>query len=183
MASMSQVSPGIAGRQRGVIGIDPSPAPKPLISVIVPFYDVEGCVDSCVGSLLRQDFDAYEIICVDDGSTDGTVPALDRLATAHPDLRVLHNTQNRGLSEARNLGVRMARADLVSFVDGDDVVSPHYLRLLHRAHGGKEGASSSRGHRVAAGTASMTSPGRTRSASARGPSRGRRPSGRTCGGR
>ncbi len=111
---------------------------SPVVSVVVPFYDVEECVDDCVRSLLCQDFDRYEVVCVDDGSRDRTGELLDGYASTDPRVRVLH-TDNRGLSEARNAGVRAARATLVSFVDGDDVVSPHYLRLLFDAHGGVPG--------------------------------------------
>ena len=108
------------------------------MSVVVPFYNVEEYVGDCMRSLLSQDFDRYEVVCVDDGSTDRTGALLDDYAAEDPRVRVIH-TENRGLSEARNAGVRAARAELVSFVDGDDVVSPHYLRLLYDAHGGVPG--------------------------------------------
>ena len=111
---------------------------SPVLSVVVPFYDVESYVDDCMRSLLAQDFDAYEVVCVDDGSSDRTGALLDGYAAEDPRVHVIH-TEHRGLSEARNEGVRTARAELVSFVDGDDVVSPHYLRLLHEAHGGVPG--------------------------------------------
>lgn len=110
----------------------------PVVSVIVPFYDIEECVDDCMRSLLSQDFEQYEVVCVDDGSTDRTGALLEGYAAADSRVRVYH-TENLGLSEARNTGVRAARAELVSFVDGDDVVSPHYLRLLYDAHGGVSG--------------------------------------------
>ncbi len=118
----------------------------PDVSVVVPFYDVEECVGDCMRSLLSQDFDRYEVVCVDDGSTDRTGTLLDALAASDPRVRVIH-TENRGLSEARNTGVRAARAPLVSFVDGDDVVSPHYLRMLYDAHGGMPGRMVSGGTR------------------------------------
>ena len=111
---------------------------SPVVSVVVPFYDVEECVDDCMRSLLCQDFDRYEVLCVDDGSRDRTSELLDGYAATDPRVRVIR-TDNRGLSEARNAGVRAARAPLVSFVDGDDVVSPHYLRLLYVAHDGAPG--------------------------------------------
>ena len=110
----------------------------PIVSVVVPFCDVEGYVDGCMRSLLSQDFERYEVVCVDDGSRDRTGELLDAYAAADTRVRVIH-TENRGLSEARNVGVRAARAELVSFVDGDDVVSPRYLRLLYDAHEGVPG--------------------------------------------
>ena len=102
---------------------------SPVISVVVPFYDVEECVNDCMRSLLCQEFDRYEVVGVDDGSRDRTGELLDGYAATDPRVRVIR-TDNRGLSEARNAGVRAARATLVSFVDGDDVVSPHVRHPL-----------------------------------------------------
>lgn len=110
----------------------------PSVTVVVPFHDVEGYADDCVRSLLAQDFGNYEVVCVDDGSTDSTGTILDSWTRRDARVCVIHTT-NVGLSEARNLGVRAARASLVTFVDGDDVVSPHYLSLLFEAHGGRVG--------------------------------------------
>lgn len=111
---------------------------RPLVSVVVPFYNVEECVADCMDSLVHQDFDGYEVVCVDDGSTDGTGALLDAYAERHPNVRVFH-FPNAGLSVARNRGVELARAELISFVDGDDFVSPYYLSALYRAYDGVEG--------------------------------------------
>lgn len=111
---------------------------RPLVSVVVPFYNVEECVADCMDSLVHQDFDGYEVVCIDDGSTDGTGALLDAYAQRHPNVRVFH-FQNAGLSVARNRGVELARAELISFVDGDDFVSPYYLSALYRAYDGVEG--------------------------------------------
>lgn len=105
----------------------------PFISVIVPFYNIEECVEYCLDSLVAQDYDGdYEILCIDDGSTDDTPAALDTYASGHPGVRVFHKP-NGGLSDARNFGVGLAAGEYVSFVDGDDVVSPYYLSLLAAA--------------------------------------------------
>ena len=111
---------------------------RPLVSVVVPFYNVEECVADCMDSLVHQDFDGYEVVCIDDGSTDGTGTLLDAYAERHPNVRVFH-FPNAGLSVARNRGVELARAELISFVDGDDFVSPYYLSALYRAYDGVEG--------------------------------------------
>lgn len=111
---------------------------RPLVSVVVPFYNVEECVADCMDSLVHQDFDGYEVVCIDDGSTDGTGALLDAYAERHPNVRVFH-FPNAGLSVARNRGVELARAELISFVDGDDFVSPYYLSALYRAYDGVEG--------------------------------------------
>lgn len=105
---------------------------SPLVSVVVPFYNVRECVGYCMDSLLAQTFESpYEVVCVDDGSTDGTGKLLDAYAD-DPRVVVLHK-ENGGLSDARNHGVERARADLVTFVDGDDVVAPQYLEALYGA--------------------------------------------------
>ena len=102
------------------------------MSVVVPFYNVRECVGYCMRSLLAQTFEGpYEVVCVDDGSTDGTGELLDTYAD-DPRVVVLHK-ENGGLSDARNHGVKHARADLITFVDGDDVVAPQYLEALYGA--------------------------------------------------
>ncbi len=98
------------------------------LSVIVPCYDIEDYVDRCLASLRDQDLGAgeYEIIVVDDGSTDGT----SRLVRAHEhdDARVVVIRQeNRGLSAARNAGLERATGTFVYFVDGDDYVASESL--------------------------------------------------------
>lgn len=104
----------------------------PHVSVIVPFYNLEECAQDCLESLLSQTASDYEVICVDDGSADSTGHLLDALAADEKRLRVLH-IEHSGLSVARNAGVAAAKGELVSFVDGDDLVSPWYLDCLLEA--------------------------------------------------
>lgn len=101
------------------------------LSIIVPVYNVEAFLKKCVDSLLAQDLPAsdYEIILVDDGSTDGCGALCDALATAHGNIRVIHQ-QNRGLSGARNAGIPAASGDYVMFVDSDDYLCPNVLGTL-----------------------------------------------------
>lgn len=102
----------------------------PFTSVIVPFYNIEECVEYCLDSLVSQDYAGeYEILCIDDGSTDGTAAALDAYAERHHMVRVFHKP-NGGLSDARNFGVDRAEGEYISFVDGDDFVSPRYISEL-----------------------------------------------------
>ena len=110
----------------------------PLVSVIVPFYNVASYAERCLDSLVAQDFERYEVVCIDDGSTDGTGELLDRYEGAYPFVRVFHYEKS-GLSIARNRGVALARAGLITFVDGDDYVSPHYVRTLYEIHRGRAG--------------------------------------------
>lgn len=103
----------------------------PLISVIVAFYNVAPYAAYCVESLLKQSFDDYELILVNDGSTDNTEEVLRRYEFNNK-VKVLLK-KNGGLSDARNYGVRHSSGALITFVDGDDVVSPHYLSALYAA--------------------------------------------------
>lgn len=104
----------------------------PKVSLVSTFYNCEAYVARCVDSLLDQEgFDDYEVVLVDDGSTDGTAKILDGYAT-DARVRVFH-TPNGGTSAARNFGISRAKGGFISLVDGDDYVSPHYLELLVRA--------------------------------------------------
>lgn len=101
------------------------------LSIIVPVYNVEAFLSKCVDSLLAQDLpeDDFEIILVDDGSTDSSGALCDTLAAEHGNIRVIHQ-QNRGLSGARNAGIPGASGDYVMFVDSDDFLCPNVLGTL-----------------------------------------------------
>lgn len=98
------------------------------LSIIVPVYNVEAFLKKCVDSLLAQDLspDEYEIILVDDGSTDGCGALCDAFAAAHTNISVIHQ-QNRGLSGARNAGIPVATGEYILFVDSDDFLEPNVL--------------------------------------------------------
>ena len=101
----------------------------PEVSVIVPFYNIEECVSYCVDSLLNQKFGDYELLLIDDGSTDSTGTKLEELSLKDERISVYHKP-NGGLSDARNYGLKKAKGKYVTFVDGDDLVSPWYLEHL-----------------------------------------------------
>ena len=82
---------------------------------------------------MAQTFEDCEFVCVDDGSTDGTPDVLARYAALDGRIRIVR-IEHAGLSVARNIGVKAARAGLISFVDGDDVVSPDYVRALYATY-------------------------------------------------
>lgn len=103
----------------------------PKISVIVPFYNVERYAARCLDSLLAQTYRSFEVVCVDDGSTDGTAAVLGSYLN---DPRVnVFRVENGGQSFARNFGVGRARGKFLTFVDSDDFVSPRYLEILAAA--------------------------------------------------
>ena len=91
----------------------------PLISVIVPVYNVEDYLAQCIGSIRRQTYANLEIILVDDGSTDGSGRLCDGFAQKDARVRAVHQ-QNSGVSAARNAGLDMAKGDYLYFLDGDD---------------------------------------------------------------
>lgn len=101
------------------------------LSIIVPVYNVEAFLRKCVDSLLDQDLPVsdYEIILVDDGSTDGSGALCDALVAEHGNIRVIHQ-QNRGLSGARNAGIAVAEGPFVIFVDSDDFLESNVLGEL-----------------------------------------------------
>lgn len=105
-----------------------------MISIIIPFYNVEGYVRNCLDSVLSQSYSDYEVVCVDDGSTDSTGSILDEY-DGRGHIRIFHKT-NGGLSDARNYGVSKSIGDFICFVDGDDCVSPSYLAILAAAQQG-----------------------------------------------
>jgi len=103
---------------------------KPLISVIVPVYNVENYIVDCVNSIISQSYDNLEIILVDDGSTDNSGILCDSYLSKDARVRVIHQS-NRGLSAARNIGIDIAQGDYIGFVDSDDCIHPEmYSRLM-----------------------------------------------------
>ncbi len=104
----------------------------PLISVIVPVHDVAGHVGACIESLRAQSLRDFEVVVIDDGSTDDSA-ARARAAAAGDERFVFLAQDNRGLSAARNAGLARARGRFIAFVDSDDRVAPEYLQALHEA--------------------------------------------------
>lgn len=105
---------------------------KPFFSLILPCYRVADYVERCVQSILTQEEKDYEIILVDDGSTDATPQICDSLAAAYPCIRVIHK-ENGGLASARNAGMAAAAGEYIWFVDSDDWIEPNALTVLIRA--------------------------------------------------
>jgi glycosyltransferase involved in cell wall biosynthesis len=102
----------------------------PLFSVVVPVYNVRDYLRPCLDSVLRQDFRDFEIIGVDDASTDDGGAILDEYAAADDRVRVFHLDRNVGLGAARNTGVDAAGGEYLVFVDSDDELTPGALRAL-----------------------------------------------------
>ena len=99
------------------------------ISVIVPVYNVETYLRSCVDSILASTYTDFELILIDDGSTDSTGAMCDEYASHDSRVHVIHQDK-KGVSIARNSGIEQSSGEYVSFVDADDVVSPSMLQQL-----------------------------------------------------
>lgn len=104
---------------------------RPAISVIVPAYNAGRCLPACAASLFEQSFEGFELLLIDDGSTDDTAVVMAELAQKDTRVRLLAHEKNRGLSAARNTGLTGAQGEYIAFVDADDVVLPAYLERLY----------------------------------------------------
>jgi glycosyltransferase involved in cell wall biosynthesis len=102
----------------------------PEISIIVPVYNVEKYLPQCLDSILAQTFTDFELICVNDGSTDRSGKILDEYAAKDARIKVIHQ-QNKGLVGARNGGIDAAKGKYLYFADSDDTIHPQLLEICH----------------------------------------------------
>ena len=100
-----------------------------MLSVVVPAYNVEEYVEECLRSILSQSYADLEVVVVDDGSTDSTAAIVAGLAATDSRVR-LHRQANAGLGATRNVGIDLARGDLLTFADSDDIVFPDAYRAM-----------------------------------------------------
>ncbi len=102
---------------------------QPLVSVVVPVYNGQQCIQACMDSILTQSLTSLEIIVVDDGSTDGTWAIVSRIAKQDARVRPLRQ-KNAGVSEARNAALPLCRGRYIRFVDADDLLPPDSMARL-----------------------------------------------------
>ncbi len=105
---------------------------NPTISVVVPVYNVENYLRKCIDSILRQSFKDFELLLIDDGSTDGSAD-ICKWARDTDERVSYYYKENGGLSDARNYGLKRIKGKYVSFIDSDDWVEENYLRYLYDA--------------------------------------------------
>jgi O-antigen biosynthesis protein len=105
----------------------PQPVRTPMVSVVICAYNAERTMRQCLESLRQLDYPSFEVIIVDDGSGDAT----PKIAAEFPEFRLIRQP-NRGLSTARNVGLKAALGELVAYTDSDCVVDPHWLTLMVR---------------------------------------------------
>lgn len=107
---------------------------EPLISVIIPIYNVEKYLNKCLESVFKQTYKALDIILVDDGSTDNSGRICDIYKKEYPVIKVIHK-ENGGLSDARNAGIKVAEGDYLAFLDSDDFLSPYFFEIIVKVIG------------------------------------------------
>ncbi|WP_313114933.1 glycosyltransferase family 2 protein [Aequorivita sediminis] len=102
---------------------------QPLISIIVPVFNKENFLRECLDSIINQDYQNFELIVVNDGSTDGSKIICEEYAAKYDQIILVH-TENGGVSSARNKGLQIAKGEWVTFVDSDDYISKDYLNIV-----------------------------------------------------
>lgn len=101
------------------------------ISIVIPVYNVEAYLDECIQSILAQSYEQYEVILVNDGSTDRSGSICDGYAQQDSRIHVIHKT-NSGLSDTRNVGTQQARGEYIVYIDSDDYIcDPNFLRKIN----------------------------------------------------
>jgi len=105
---------------------------NPKISVIVPVYNTSTYLRRCLDSILEQDFTSYEVICVNDGSTDNSLEILREYEKKSEKIKVI-NQVNNGVAKTRNTALKHAKGDYLAFLDSDDFVRENYLSRLYDA--------------------------------------------------
>lgn len=102
-----------------------------MISVIIPVYNLEAYIGRCINSVLSQTFDNFEVICVDDCSSDNSVQIIKRISSLDSRVKLYQHRENLGPAFARSFGYKNALGDYLFFLDGDDVLPPNALEVLY----------------------------------------------------
>jgi CDP-glycerol glycerophosphotransferase len=102
---------------------------KPLVTVIIPIYNREKYIKNCLDIVLNQTYSNLEIIAVNDGSTDGSVDIVKQ----YPKVKLVEHEKNKGLSAARNTGMKIATGKYIHFMDDDDIINPEFYENLVKA--------------------------------------------------
>lgn len=104
---------------------------KITVSIIVPVYNVESYIEACLKSALNQTFNSFEIICVNDGSTDNSWKIVREIAKKNDRIKLINNYDNNGLSFARNCGMKIAQGKYITFLDSDDTIDCKAIAELY----------------------------------------------------
>lgn len=110
-------------------------AKHPTVSIVIPAYNEQSVIKTCIKSILRQTVAAYEIIVVDNRSKDRTCKIVERLQREHPEanIRLLHENKKQGITPARNHGFNHARGDVIGRIDADSIIEPDWVEQVAHA--------------------------------------------------
>ena len=103
-----------------------------MVSIVVPVFNVEKYLDECLKSILNQTYNNFELILINDGSTDKSGVICDEYRKKYNNIKVIHQ-ENQGQAVARNNGVKISKSEWIMFVDSDDVIHPYLLEYLYTA--------------------------------------------------
>lgn len=104
---------------------------NPAISAVIPVYNVEKYLADCLDSILKQSFTDFEIVCVNDGSTDSSLDILEKYASADKRIKII-NCQNNGPSFARNEGVKNCKGKYICYIDSDDLIVENAFEIIYK---------------------------------------------------
>ena len=104
---------------------------RPVISIIVPVYNTGLYLEECLNSIHNQTFKDYEVICVDDGSSDNSYEILNKYKNIIKNYKVIHQ-ENQWVASARNTALKHVNGDYIAFIDSDDYIEKNYLDRLYR---------------------------------------------------
>ena len=105
---------------------------NPTVSVIIPVYNAQEGIKQCMDSLLNQSFTDFEIILLNDGSTDNSLEVIKKYAADNDFIRVI-DKENEGVAKTRNKGIQLANGKYIVFIDNDDFVDSDYLERFYNA--------------------------------------------------
>lgn len=98
-----------------------------MISVVVPVYNSSQYLERCVDSILNQSYGDFELLLIDDGSTDDSGTICDKYSLLDKRVKAFHQSSNKGVSAARNHGLHASNGEWITFIDSDDYIKPDYL--------------------------------------------------------
>ena len=112
---------------------------RPVVSIIVPVYNIEHCISECLISISKQSYKNFEVLVIDDGSTDMSGKICDEFSSIDARFKIIHQ-KNGGLSNARNTGINKAQGEFLCFVDGDDCIQKDFVQKMYKTalHNGGE---------------------------------------------
>ena len=103
----------------------------PKFSIIVPIYNMENYLEQCISSVINQEYTDYELILVNDCSTDSSLEICEKYAEQYTNIKIVNQSINRGVSAARNIGIEIASGEYILFIDSDDFVVSNYLSTIN----------------------------------------------------